>query len=400
MIYMKNTNTNTHTARNLYRRFNYVESERIYRELFYENKDAFERDDNVYFLNCINEVCIKNNYSSIDLEEQAKFVMENFTQEDCSNRNFRDPYAEIFINVARIYNDKNNYFKAFGWLWKLNRDYLSTSNPRSSNGYGYSLKEKWYSFIVDSLDGMKKYEGALELAGEAMEKLPDSKSDAKLFINYKRAKIHNKIGNYEESLDILNDFVKVKKESYVYTAMARSYYGLERYDEALSYAIKAALANRSVQNNLGTYILIGDLLDKKEIHDEANMHYYLVYTYKKANNQRVDYNLERAIEDAELDMDNTNFRNVQNELIPLWNELKYENMTRYSGTIKKVFEDKKIGFISNDFDLGDTFFSFRDFKDSEDFIYPGTKVSFFIEETFDKSKGRESTKAVEIEAIY
>ena len=79
MIYMKNTNTNTHTARNLYRRFNYVESERMYRELFYENKDAFERDDNVYFLQCINEICIKNNYSSIDLEEQAKFVLENFS---------------------------------------------------------------------------------------------------------------------------------------------------------------------------------------------------------------------------------------------------------------------------------------------------------------------------------
>ena len=398
---MNNTNTNTHTARNLYRRSNYVESERIYRELFYENKDAFERNDNVFFLNCINEVCIKNNYSSIDLEEQAKFVLENFTQEDCSNRNFQDPYAEIFINVARIYNDKNNYFKAFEWLWKLNRDYLSTSNPRiRSNSYGYSLKEKWYSFIVDSLDGMKKYEGALELAGEAMEKLPDSKSDAKLFISYKAAKIHNKIGNYEESLDILNDFVKVKKESYVYTTMARNYYGLEKYDEALSYAIKAALANRSIQNNLGTYILIGDLLDKKDMKDEANMHYYLVYTYKKANNQRIEYNLERAIENAELDMENTNFRKVQRELIPLWNEFKYENMTRYSGTIKKVFEDKKIGFISNDFDFSDTFFSFRDFKDSEDFIYPGTKVSFFIEETFDNSKGRESTKAVEIEAIY
>lgn len=401
MIYMKNTNTNTHTARRLYRQHNYSDCERVYRELFYENKDAFERDDNVYFLQCINEICIKNNYSSIDLEEQAKFVLENFSQEDCSNRNFRDPYAEIFINIAKIYNEKHNYYKAIDWIWKLNRNFLTTHNPRiNSKAFGYSLKEKWYSFIIESLIGLEKYDGALQFADEAMEKLPDSKSDAKLFITYKSAKAQYQLGNYEDSLDILNDIVKVKKESYVYTAIARNYYSLENYDEALSYAVKAALANRSVQNNLGTYLLIGELLDKKDLKDEAKNHYYLVYTYKKANNHRIDSNLCQIIQNAGLDMENTNYRKVQKELIPLWNELKYENMFRYSGTIKKVFEEKGIGFISNDFDSNDTFFSFKDFKSSEDIIYPGTKVSFYIEETFDKSKGKESTKAVEIEAIY
>ena len=398
---MKNTNTNTHTARKLYRRSNYADSERVYRELFYKDKDAFERDDIVFFLKSIDEACIKNNYSSIDLEEQAKFVLENFSQEDCSNRNFRDPYAEIFIDVARNYNDKHKFFKAFEWLWKLNRDYLTTFNPRiRSNRYGYSLKEKWYSSIIESLDGMEKYEGALELASEAMEKLPDSKSDAKLFIHYKSAKIHNKIGNYEDSLNILHDIAKVKKESFVYTAMARNYFGLGNYDEALSYAIKAALANRSVQNNIGTYTLIAELLEKKDLKNEAIKHYYLVYAYKKANNYRINQDLSQIIEEANLDMENTNFRRIQKELVPLWNELKYVNMVRYSGTIKKVFEDKRIGFISNDFDSNDTFFSFKDFKDNEDFIYPGTKVSFYVEDTFDKSKGRDSTKAVEIDMIY
>ena len=48
----------------------------------------------------------------------------------------------------------------------------------------------------------------------------------------------------------------------------------------------------------------------------------------------------------------------------------------------------------------DTFFSFNEFKDEEYLIFPGTKVSFYVEPTFDKSKGVESTKAVEIEVIY
>lgn len=398
---MNNITTQLNNAKRFYTRKNFVESDRLYRELFYENKDAFERDDKVFFLQSINEVYIKEDSFTFQLEEQAKFVCENFTQEDASKRNFRDPYAEIFINIARIYNKKNSHLKAIQWIWKVNRDYLTTYNPRiNSKAYGYSLKEKYYSYIIDSLIGLKKYENAFEFANEAIEVLPESRTDAKLFIRYKLAKIHMELGNYEESLEILEDIVKVKKEYYVYSSMAKNYYGLKNYKESLSYAVKAALINRSIQNNLSTYLLLGELLEKKGMKEESDKHYYLVYTYKKANNNKISSDLAEIIENAGFDMGNTNFRKVQKGLIQLWNELKYESMTRYSGTIKKVFEKDRIGFIKNDFDSNDTFFSFNEFKDEKYLIFPGTKVSFYVEDTFDKSKGRESTKAVEIKAIY
>ncbi len=129
------------------------------------------------------------------------------------------------------------------------------------------------------------------------------------------AKIHFELGNFEESLEILEDIVKVKKENYVYSTIAKNYYGLERYDESLNYAVKAVLANRSIQNNLSTYLLLGDLLDKKGMKDESAIHYYLVYTYKKANNNKISSDLAKNIEDAGLDMENANFREVQKELI-------------------------------------------------------------------------------------
>ncbi len=400
MIYMNNITTQLNTAKRFFTRKNFVESEKLYRELFYENKDEFRRDDKIFFLKSINEVYINEESFPFQLEEQANFVLENFAQEDCSSRNFRDPYAEIFIDIAKIYNKKNNYLKAIQWIWKVNKDYLTTYNPRiNSRIHGYSLKEKYYSYVIDSLFGLKEYEGAVEYANEAIEVLPESRNDAKLFIRYKLAKTLYELGNYEDSLEIFEEIIKVKKENYVYSSIAKNYYGLENYDESLSYAVKAVLSNRSIQNNLSTYLLLGELLDKKGMKEESDKHYYLVYTYKKANNNKISSDLAEKIRDANLDMENTNFRKVQKELIQVWNELKYESMTRYSGIIKKVFEDKGIGFISNDFDFNDTFFSFRDFKDSKDFIYPGTKVSFYIEDAFDKSKGRESTKAVEIEVL-
>ena len=151
---MNNITTKLNIAKRYYTRKNFVESERLYRELFYENKDALGRDEKVFFLQSINEVYIKEDSFTFQLEEQANFVLENFTQEDASNRNFVDPYAEIFINIAKICNKKNSHLKAFQWIWKVNRNYLTTYNPRiNSRAYGYSLKEKYYSYIIDSLIG-------------------------------------------------------------------------------------------------------------------------------------------------------------------------------------------------------------------------------------------------------
>ena len=272
---MNNITTKLNIAKRYYTRKNFVESDRLYRELFYENKDAFGRNDKVFFLQSINEVYIKEDSFTFQLEEQANFVLENFNQEDASNRNFVDPYAEIFINIARIYNKKNSHLKAFQWIWKVNRDYLTTYNPRiNSRAYGYSLKEKYYSYIIDSLIGLKKYDGAMEFANEAIEVLPESRTDAKLFIRYKLAKIHFELGNYEDSLEILDDIIKVKKENYVYSTIAKNYYGLGNYDDSLSYAIKAVLVNRSIQNNLSTYLLLADLLEKKGMKEESDKHYY------------------------------------------------------------------------------------------------------------------------------
>lgn len=400
MMQMNHTNQNLHTARRLHNSYNYVEAEEMYRALFLENKDAFERNDNVFFLKSINKSRINDNSSTYDLEKEANFVLENFNQEDCSNRIFIDPYAEILINIAKQYNNRTYYLKAITTIWNLKVDFLTTYNPVNSNGYTYSLKEKWYSSFIDSLMGMEKYDDAIKYVNEAMLELPNSKSNAKLWIRYKLAKIYHQLGNYEDDVEILEDIINVKKENYIYKLIADNYYALNDYDNALKYAIEAVLVNKNVQNNINTYMLLGDILDKKDLKEESIKHYYLVYTYRKANNHRIEDNLSQIIEKANLDMDNIDYRKIVKELIPLWNELKYDNMVRYSGTIKKVFEEKGIGFIRNDFDSNDTFFSFKDFKDSEDFIYPGTKVSFYIEESFDYSKGRESTKAVEIEVIY
>ena len=399
---MSDTKQKLHTAKRLYDLRNYVESEKLYRELFLEDSDSFEDFDKIFFLKSINERFIKDNLFTNVLEEQGSFVFENFQQTDCSNRNFIDPYAEIFLNIVKAYNSKNTYYKSIIWAKKLNPDILTNFARfnRRNNKYNYSLREKWYSYFIDSLIGLEKYDAAKDYVNEAMEKLPESKSEAKLWIRYKLAKIEYQLENYEESLDILNNIVKVKKENYVYSNIAKNYYALANYDESLNYALKAILANRSIQNNISTYMLLAELLDKKGYKEESLKHYYLVYTFKKANDNKIPMDLRQLIENQNLDIENKNFKKVLKELRPFWNELKFATMERYGGRIIRVFNDKRIGFIKCDSFPDNLIFDFNDFKEEEYFIIENLAVSFYAIDSYDRKRKRESKRAIEIEVEF
>lgn len=398
---MNNTKNNLHTAKRLHNLRNYVEAEEMYRALFSEDKDSFERDDKVFFLKSINEKYFKGNFHMSSLEEQANFVYENFTQEDCSNRNFQDPYAQFFINLAKRHNGNQNFLKALTTIWKVKPALLSTYNPRNNrNGYMYSLKERWYFSIIDSLFGLKKYDDAINYINEAMVLLPNSKTEAKLWIMYKLAKIHYEQGNYEDSLKILDDVLNVKKENYVYGFIARNHYALNDYDNALKYAVEAVLTNKAVQNNLSNYILLAEILDKKGYAEESIKHYYLVYTFRKADDRRIPDDLIQIIERENLDLNNNNFKKILKELRPFWKELKFSTMERYDGRIGRVFSDKGFGFIDCDsFDEG-IYFKFKDFLDEKYFICDGINVSFYAIDTYDFRKNRPSHQAIEIQVEF
>lgn len=401
MMQMSNTNNNLHTAKRLHNSRNYAEAEEIYRALFLEDKDSFERNDKVFFIQSINEKYIKGNFPLSILEEQADFVKENFSQEDCAGRNFQDPYALIFINIAKRHYKNSNYLKAITTIWNVKPELLSSYNPRNKrNGYNYSLKERWYFVVIDSLIGLKKYDAAIDYVNESMVLLPSSKTEAKLWIMYKLAKIHYDQGNYEDSLKILDEIAKVKKENFVYGFIASNYFAINDYDNALKYAVEAVLANRAVQNNLSNYMLLGDILGKEGYEEESIKHYYLVYTFRKADNRVIPNDLSQIIERENLDLNNTNFKKILKELRPFWKELKFASMERYDGKIVRVFNDKRMGFIKCDSFPDNLIFNFNDFKEEEYFIVEDINVSFYAIDSYDKKRKRESKRAIEIEVEF
>ena len=95
-----------------------------------------------------------------------------------------------------------------------------------------------------------------------------------------------------------------------------------------------------------------------------------------------------------------NFKKIINDLRPFWNELKFANMERYDGQIKRVFDDKGYGFICCDLFNEDVYFKFKDFKDEKYFICEGINVSFYAIDSYDYNKNRQSHQAIEIEVEF
>ena len=88
-----------------------------------------------------------------------------------------------------------------------------------------------------------------------------------------------------------------------------------------------------------------------------------------------------------------NKKDLEREIKQYWSEYKFKDQQLQYGTITKIFEHGKSGFITSD-DNESLYFNVYEFKG--DNLDVGQYVSFFTEKSFDKSKNKESLKAVNI----
>ena len=108
-----------------------------------------------------------------------------------------------------------------------------------------------------------------------------------------------------------------------------------------------------------------------------------------------DAALPDDIEELLIDEDSLDAAQLEREIKDYWSNFKFKNQELQYGTITKVFEHGKSGFITSINDESLYFKSFE-FKDSKEFMKVGQYVSFYTQKSFDKSKNRESVNAVNI----
>lgn len=383
-------------AKKLYQSKKYDESIEIYEKEYGENPEKFNIWDKRFYSWAIYHLHIKDFKSEDELIESALKVTELIPQADLN----KDPVCAYTFSVFKVmdyYYNSKEYDVLLQWMEKIDVDLLDTKH-NDYNGRTYpSRKEKYYNYLTKAYLELNDYDACIENGKIALESLNTFANSSDVWYKWRIAKSLKEIAEYEEAIKYLKEVSKAKKDWFVDAEIADNYYFNSDHENSLKYASQAALKQGPPDLKINLYPLIRDLI-KKDYPEEALKHDYLVYSVKLAKDWPIDDWLEEKIEENGCDMENKNYKAIEKELIPFWNSLKYKNQELKYGTITKIFEHGKSGFITSE-DGKSVYFNVFDIVGDKSYLREYASVSFYTEKSFDKSKNKESLKAVNIEII-
>ena len=323
------------------------------------------------------QLYVKNPEDEAELFEAVDLITQLVPQEDLSKKDGVCAYTLSMMKLLDYLYKNNDYENILIWADKLNPDYLSTatSSFETSDGREVKLasnKEKYYNWVSKSLQEVEDYDECLVVSKEALEKLNKFTNNSDIWFKWRIARSCRELGEYDEAIEYLKDIYKFKKDWYIQWEIAENYFFKGEEDKSLEYAVSAALSPGDSDKKIKLYSLLEDLLEEDEP-EIALKHSYLIYSIRLHNEWSIDEDLKERIANAGLDTD---------------------QQPNY-GTIKRIMPHGKTGFIKRD-DGEDFFFNRFEFKGDPNKYREGVKVSFFLEEGYDKKKDEIKLNAVNI----
>lgn len=294
---------------------------------------------------------------------------------------------------------KNDYANLLVWADRLNPNFLSTKTSKFTTSDGREVtmasnREKYYNWVSKSYYEVEDFDECLEVSKRALEELTKFTNNGDIWFKWRIARSLREIGEYDDSIEYLKDIFKTKKDWYIQWELAENYFFNGDNEKSLEYAISAALSRGDSDKKIKLYSLLEDLLED-DYPEIALKHSYLIYSIRLHNEWGIEDDLEDKISSAGFDMENTEYWKIEKELKSFWKEMKFKTQQPNYGTIKRIMPHGKTGFIKRD-DGEDFFFNGFEFKGDPNKYREGIKVSFYLEEGYDKKKDEVKMNAVNI----
>lgn len=366
----------------------------------YKMSPEFPQNNNLYAW-CIYDTEI--NLSEIENEENflqaASAIVKLTKQEEFS------PCTITVLRVLKHFQDPYNADAILEWSEKLRSELLDTSefiftDDKSEIHKMASPRERYYSYKTEALLHKEKYQECISLSEKALN---DSSitlhHDNDIWFKRRIAKANYHLGNYQDSIKIFAEIVAKRKEWFIQKEIAEIYYHLNKYEDALKFAIDSALSFSEPEKKLRLFQLMADILSKKGDITNAKMHIEYIYAIRIKNNWLIKDEFKSLMRQYQIDTSNLiSVENYQQKLAGIWQTMKYIPNNQLTGSIKSILSNGKAGFIETS-DNESYYFRLNSFKGNIALIKPGTKVSFFLEDGFDKKKNKETKNAVNIQLI-
>ena len=170
-------------------------------------------------------------------------------------------------------------------------------------------------------------------------------------------------------------------------------------DKALTVAIDSALNFGKDENKWELFLLLAQILIADSRLDAGRMHLLFAAKLRKEKGWKIPENLAGEINKLDLDInDPADIRGLRTKLKGYWENERYSALPKMYGTVKTILKNGNAGFISGS-DGKDYYFKIRSFKGAIKKCTRGLKVSFVIEDSYDRRKKIRSKAATRIREI-
>lgn len=316
------------------------------------------------------------------------------------------PLVRTVMKVLDYFKSKQNYpaEEVISWLDKLDPKNLAITTLKYTDQRGKqretaSDKEKWYAHRTKALLSLGHYQNCIEACEEALSELDRYHFNNDIWLKWRKAVSKGHLGRRDEAIAELIAISKQKNEWFVQSEIARLYYESGKPEEALRYGIDAACNQGEPEKKWKLFLLIGRILYEKGIVEEGKKHVLLARELRNRSGWKDSEEIEEAIKEFRVEEEKGMTASVlMNDLEKYWHDAKGAYCPRSKGTIKNILPNNKAGFIEGE-DGKDYYFRVSSFRGPRDRIEIGTRVSFSIEQSYDKKKERESEQATKIEEI-
>jgi tetratricopeptide (TPR) repeat protein len=363
------------------------EALKIFEKCYMEHPDEFTYNQKNDYAWTIYKTKIAYFKNEDELFKNAEFVTQLVPQRDFNRRN-SCVYTSSIFKVLNHLKDQQDFPSMISWLEKLDPNLLDEKLFRRYGRFNKSHKELYFDWSSKAYYRNMDYEKCIEVSKTALNTLERFLDDGDAWFKWRIAKSLIELGRPKEALDYYLQVIEIKHDWYMYRDIAEIYYNMGKYWISLDYICPAILSSEPNRTKVNLYYLCYKIF-KKPYPEMAMKHAELFYLLKKEEGNAMPYEIEQLdIDEARL-----NRRDLEREIKNLWTQYKFKGQKLHHGTVISFNQGQNFGFIKSE-DDEDIFFHKSQFKSGT--VHIGQIVSFYTEESFDKSKNRKSLKAVNV----
>jgi tetratricopeptide (TPR) repeat protein len=319
------------------------------------------------------------------------------------------PCVRIIFTVVKRLEDypvsEENVRKRLDWLGRLDPEKLGATGDSFSDAEGKvrkvaSDRENWYAHFSKALLDGKRYDECIALCEEALGHFTEFHYDNDVWFGKRIAEAKAKLGMTEEAINDYKRLALKKPEWFLFYDIACLAHRLGRHDEALRNAAEAALAPSPLHFKSSVFLLLAVLLRDDGQDDLAQQHAQLAASSRSEEGWPSKGRMLQLFQEYGVETEGgVRSKDLARRLEKHWRDWAAQALSRHEGAIDWIHKEKPFGFIRVDGQKDAVFFQIRSFKGPQDLLGAGTRVAFFLKESYDAKKDQMSMQAVEIEPL-